>query len=168
MTSSTTVSSGLILPAIGLNVHQKFPDMSALLAHVRLTQGHDPKGVCEPGKLPPPLAARVQAVIGLDARDFQLTLDSYGVRHAFAGHSQEWGSRDQNPLTEAGMLALPDWIFVPVALAAGAPARSAQPPLRWQPETSSELEQLMTVVIVEVRPRYRRLVLVTMFKRKNG
>lgn len=98
---------------------------------------------------------------------FRLTLDSYGVRHAFGGHSQEWGSRDQHPLNEADMLSLPSWVFAPANILEGAVRVLPTQPRQLRLEYIDS-QQLKTVLILEVRPKHRRLVLVTMYKTKNG
>ena len=148
-------------------MHQEFINLRDLLDYIRQSVGSDPKGVCGIGKVLAPLAERIRQDTGLEVRDYQLTLDSYGVRHAFTGHSQEWGSRDHYPLLEADMLALPAWIFNPAILKKGAPPLSANQPQRLQVEHPTSQQAVKTVVILEVRPRYRRLVLVTMYKTKN-
>lgn len=113
------------------------------------------------------LAGRIQQLIGEDTYRFRITLDNFGVRHAFKGHSQERGSRDLHPLTEADMLALPDWLLTPDLLQEGAGRASPHQPLRLQ-LTHLDAQQVRTVVILEIRPRPRRLVLVTMYKTENG
>lgn len=153
--------------AITTSKYKKFIYLEELLAYVRQTSGGDYKGMCELGELPPQLVKRVRLCIGTDTLDYQLTLDSYGVRHAFAGHSQERGSRDQYPITEADVLALPKWIFMPTTIQEGAKPSASQLQ-RLQLEHSMGQQPTKTVVILEVRPRYRRLVLVTMYKTKNG
>ena len=149
-------------------MHHKFTKLKDLLSYIRQSVGSDPKGVCELGKVPAHLAERISLETGLEVRDYQLTLDSYGVRHAFNGHSQERGSRDHYPLLETDVLTLPNWIFSPAVLKKGALQLLANQPRRLQIEHPTSQQAVKTVVILEVRPRYRRLVLVTMFKTKNG
>jgi hypothetical protein len=148
-------------------MHQEFLTIRDLLTYVQQSKGSDLKGVYELGELPPELVARVQDTSSIDTQGFRLTLDSYGVRHAFGGHSQEWGSRDHYPLTEANMLSLPNWVFAPTTVLEGATRVLSMQPRRLRLEYVTS-QQLKIVLILEVRPRYRRLVLVTMYKTKNG
>ncbi|RYY14875.1 MAG: hypothetical protein EOO36_13530 [Cytophagaceae bacterium] len=100
--------------------------------------------------------AQVQQKIQTDIQGFRLTLDGYGVRHAFGGHSQEWGSRDHYLLTEADVSALPEWVFAPTAMLAEAARSSSLQPQRMRLE-HIDGQQVKTVVILEIRPKYRRL-----------
>ena len=113
------------------------------------------------------LAGRIQQLIGANTYRFQITLDSFGIRHAFAGHSQERGSQDQHLLTEVDVLALERWVFDPHTLKPGVRKTASAQPLRLHFE-HLDAQQVKTVVILEVRPRHRRLVLVTMYKTENG
>lgn len=151
-------------------MHQKFTSLQDLLDYIRQTNGNEPKGIYEMGKLPVQLVARIRDTIGVNTEGLQLTLDNFGIRHAFAGHSQARGSQDQHPLTESDILALPGWIFDPETLSKGAPNSSPSQPLRLLLKYLNAQQQVRTIVILEVRPRYRRLVLVTMYKvqNKNG
>jgi hypothetical protein len=141
--------------------YQGFTHLCSAVKGRRFERGY------ELGELPLELAARVQHDIGIDTQGFRLTLDSYGVRHAFGGHSQEWGSRDHYPLTEADMLSLPSWVFAPTTVLEGATRVLPMQPRRLRLEYVDS-QQLKIVLILEVRPRYRRLVLVTMYKTING
>ena len=55
----------------------------------------------------------------LDVTGFELVVDSYGLRHALTGHSQERGSRDRYPLLELDVIALPGWLLAPAVVMAG-------------------------------------------------
>lgn len=147
-------------------MHKQFYSIQDLLAYIQQSKGGDIKALCELGSLPAVLVAQVRQT-ATDIQGFQLTLDSYGVRHAFSGHSQEWGSRDHYPLTEADVLAMPEWVFSPTATLAEAARSSPMQPQRLRLEHVDD-QQLKTVLILEIRPKYRRLVLVTMYKTKNG
>ena len=95
-------------------------------------------------------------------------MDSYGLRHALTGHSQERGSRDHYPLLEADILALPAWLTMPPVIKAGNPPKNALQPHRVRFEYPEIFSSLKTVVVLEVRTGRKQLVLVTMYKTENG
>lgn len=149
-------------------MHKQFYKLQELLEYVQKSAGGEHKGIFEIGETTASLAARIQQTVGVNAHQFRLTLDNYGIRHAFEGHSQERGSQDQHPLTEADVLALPGWAFEPEVIEAGNDQSTPNQLVRLQFEILDSQRLVKTVVIWEVRPRHRRLVLVTMYKTKNG
>lgn len=148
-------------------MHRQFYSIQELLTYIQQSKGSDLKAVCELGLLPEGLVIRIRQEVNADVQGFYLTLDSYGVRHAFNGHSQERGSRDHYPLMEADLLALPEWIATPTTIVEGATKPLSMQPRRLRLEYALS-NQTKTVLILEIRPKYRRLVLVTMYKTKNG
>lgn len=148
-------------------MHQEFFELLDLLLHVRQPMANDQKAVCHVARVSSALGQQLKSVVGIDTTNFTLTVDSFGLSHALGGHSQERGSRDHYPLLEADILALPTWLTAPDVVIAGQLRYSSQP-LRVIVERLELFTHLKTVVVLELRPRWRRLVLVTMYKTKTG
>ena len=88
-------------------MHGTFGELADLLDYVLQSESSSPKALCRLGLVSSALAQRMQPLALLDVTGFELVVDSYGLRHALTGHSQERGSRDRYPLLEADIIALP-------------------------------------------------------------
>ena len=89
------------------------------------------------------------------------------MRHALTGHSQERGSRDQFPLFETDILALPLWLPAPPIMQIGNASKHPLQPRRLRFERPELAGIFKTVVVLEVRTGRKQLALVTMYKTKN-
>lgn len=114
------------------------------------------------------LAQQLFPFTGCDTSGLLFSVDSYGLRHALTGHSQELGSRDHYSLLDADILALPSWLAAPPIVKASNPPKNVFQPRRVRFERPELFDSLKTVVVLEVRTGRKQLVLVTMYKTKNG
>ena len=149
-------------------MHQEFSELLELLNFVRQTSGPNSKALCRFWQVSPLLAQKVEPFVGLDISGLAFVVDSFGLRHALTGHSQERGSRDHFLLLEADILALPAWLTNPPVLKTSNLPKHALQPRRVRFERPELFSDLKTVVILEVRTGRKQLVLVTMYKTQNG
>jgi hypothetical protein len=151
-------------------MHEEFTELLHLLQFVRLTPGREHKALCRFAQVLSPLAQQLLPFLGIDISGFAFAVDSYGLRHALTGHSQERGSRDHYPLLEADILALPSWLTAPPVVKASNPPKNALQPRRVRFERPELFSALKTVVVLEARTGRKQLVLVTMsmYKTENG
>ena len=110
----------------------------------------------------------MQPLALLDVTGFELVVDSYDLRHALTGHSQERGSRDRYPLLEADIIALPGWLLASAVVMAGNASKNALQPPRVRFEQPAAAGSWKTVAILEVRTGRRQLMLETLYKTENG
>ena len=149
-------------------MHEELPDLLTLLNFVRQTPGSAHKVFCQFATVSPALARRVAQAVGLAVEGFAFTLDSYGMRHALNGHSKERGSQDRLALTGTDFLELSTWLEAPDAIVAGVPGKHFSEPERLLFERLDPALACKTVAVLERRPRWKRLVLVTLYKTKTG
>jgi len=149
-------------------MHEEFTELLELLRFVRLTPGNERKALCQFAEVPPQLVQQIRLFTAVDVSGYKLSIDSYGLRHALTGHSQERGSRDHFPLLEADILALPSWLTAPPVVKASNLPKHPLQPRRVRLERPELFSSLKTVVILEVRTGRKQLVLTTMYKTENG
>lgn len=106
-------------------------------------------------------------LVGFDIQGYAFSMDSYGLRHALTGHSQERAGREHFSLLEADILALPSWLTQPPVIKASNLPKHDLQPRRVRFERPEFFSTVKTVVILEVRTGRKQLMLVTVYKTEN-
>lgn len=146
---------------------QEVTTLPALLIFTANPSARGGKAFCRLGALPLPVAQEVAAALGTTVMEFNLLIDSDGIRHTLAQHgvAREKAeiARGQIPITEADLLDLANWLHRPTAVCAGQAKPGKQPRVEMQWETPAGT----TVAIMEWRPGRQQLALVTMYKKSQ-
>ncbi|MDO7873760.1 hypothetical protein Q5H93_03380 [Hymenobacter sp. ASUV-10] len=149
-------------------MYQEFATIADLLLQLQKPAIPHSESYYRVGEVTQKMTADILAVTGLQVAGFTVMLDLSGVRHTLKKHGLHAAAsqlaQGQLPIVQADFQDLVDWVLQPDSIIVGKP-RLGKHPMPCCELQSSQPTGLVSAVL-EYRPGRRRLVLVTMYKKR--